>query len=117
MVLFYLITGGEFPYFTEIEDWYQHQDTINYDDLWKFSNSFFEMDDSSMEGIQDAINQMIVIEKSMRTSVDMARRKIEIVKYKISQQRPPQAAPVQISRQEQVSHADGSRTIRTLIKR
>ena len=25
VVLFYLTTGGEFPYFTEIEDWHQHQ--------------------------------------------------------------------------------------------
>ena len=84
MVLFYLTTGGEFPYFTEIEDWHQHQQTINYDDLWNFSNSFFEFGEefnSILEGIQDVINQMIVVERSMRISVELARRKIPRFKY------------------------------------
>ena len=76
VVLFYLTTGGEFPYFTEIEDWHRHEQTINYQDLWKFSNSFFEMDDTALEGIQEVINQMIVVEKRTRISTELAWRKI-----------------------------------------
>ena len=37
VVLFYLTTGGEYPYFTETDDWHQLRKTINYPDLWKFS--------------------------------------------------------------------------------
>ena len=80
VVLFYLTTGGEFPYFTEIEDWHQHQQPINYQDLWKFSNSFFQIDDT-LEGVKDVINQMIVLKKRSRISIDVARRKIQSYYY------------------------------------
>ena len=43
VVLFNLTTGGEFPYFTETDDWHQLQQTINYQDLCKFPNSFFQV--------------------------------------------------------------------------
>ena len=78
VVLFYLTTGGEFPYFTETDDWHQLQQTINYQDLWKFSNSFFEMDDRTEKRIQDVINKMIVEDKRSRISVDEARREIQL---------------------------------------
>ena len=42
VVLFYLTTGGELPYFTEIEDWHHHPQRINYQDLWEFSNSIVQ---------------------------------------------------------------------------
>ena len=80
VVLFFLTTGGEFPYFTEIEDWHQHQQPINYQDLWKFSNSFFQIDDT-LEGVKDVINQMIVLKKRSRISIDVARRKIQSYYY------------------------------------
>ena len=87
VVLFYLTTGGEYPSLLfwaqyEIEDWHQHQQAINYEDLWKFSNSFFEMDDGIVRGIQDVINQMIVVEKSMRISIELARRNIQQIGYR-----------------------------------
>ena len=63
MVLFYLTTGGEYPYFTEIEDWHQYQQAIDYEDLWKFSNSFFQMGDGTLRGFQDVINKMLSVEK------------------------------------------------------
>ena len=73
VVLFYLTTGGEYPYFIYIDDWHHQLPTINNQELWNFGNSFFKLD-RNVETIRDVINKMIVIEKSMRVDIDGARK-------------------------------------------
>ena len=112
VVLFYLTTGGEFPYFTEIEDWHQHQHTINHLDLWiiEFENSFFDIDDRTATGIQNIINQMIVVEKSMRITIELARRY-----FKSFSSTPPLSSSVgRSSPEEGVKRRQRSEGIRTI---
>ena len=64
-----------YPYFIYIEDLHEQLLTIDYQNLWSFGNSFFQRD-NNVETLQGVINQMIVIEKSLRIDIDGARSRV-----------------------------------------